>query len=76
MTNKRDRILNTLKEMMTANAPGQSGGFTSSSNPSGPTAGFDPLQTYRKTRKGIIDRRSVPPGHKRWLQSVKEIINT
>jgi hypothetical protein len=74
--NKRDRILNNLKEMMTANAPGESGGFTSSANSKGPLAGFDPLMTYRKTKKGIIDRRSVPPGHKRWLQSVKDIINT
>jgi len=73
---KRDRILNTLKEMMVANSPGQSGGFTSPSNSSGPTAGFDPLLYYKRTKKDKIDQRSVHPSHRRWLKSVKDLINT
>jgi len=35
---------------MVANAPGSSGGFSASSNPKGPTAGYDPVI-------GKIDRR-------------------
>lgn len=73
---KKDRLIKNLREIMTANAPGQSGGFTSSSSSEGPTAGFDPLLYYKKTKKDKIDQRSVPAPHRRWLRTVKEFINT
>tara|TARA_R100001082_G_C4350500_1_gene154318 strand:+ start:758 stop:1075 length:318 start_codon:yes stop_codon:yes gene_type:complete len=41
------------EEGMVANAPGQSGGFSSSSAAKGPTAGFDPVM-------GEIERRPKP----------------
>jgi hypothetical protein len=67
---KIDRIIQafrTIKEEggMIANPPGGSGGFSGSSDPKGPTAGFDP--TMGKVRKryaslGIGSR-------KRWMKS-------
>jgi len=47
------------EEGMVANPPGGSGGFSGSSNPAGPTAGFDPvmpkLDGRRKYVKKYID---------------------
>ena len=41
---KLSRIIKILREeMMTANAPGTQGGFSSSAPAKGPRAGFDPL---------------------------------
>ncbi len=49
---------------MVANAPGGSGGFSGSSDPKGPTAGFDPVMGLRR-RKG--PQIKLPPGsRKRW----------
>jgi len=46
---------------MVANAPGAQGGFSSSSDPKGPTAGFDPALKKRNQIK-------LPPGsRKRWM---------
>lgn len=71
---KIDRIINNLKEMMVANQPGESGGFTSSSNSSGPTAGFDQvLSSFRRRRNDLIDYRSVKKDHKRWLKSIENL---
>lgn len=71
---KIDRIINNLREMMVANSPGESGGFTSSSNSLGPTAGFDQiLSTYRRRKNNSIDMRSVPPEHRRWLKTDRKI---
>ena len=50
---------------MVANAPGVSGGFSGSSDPKGPTAGFDPVMGLTKRKKyaslGIGSR-------KRWMK--------
>lgn len=66
---KRDRIIQLIREMMVANSPGSSGGF--SANPpedmKNSVAGFDPiLGIFRRTRKGKIDRR-VKALYKRWI---------
>lgn len=73
---KRDRIINMIREMMVANAPGESGGFSAKSPAAGPTAGFDPLMgigTFRRTRSGSYDLR-VPKQYKRWLSSMGKFL--
>lgn len=51
---------------MVANPPGTSGGFSSSSDSKGPTAGFDPVMGMRR-RKG--PQIKLPPGsRKRWMK--------
>ena len=56
----------SLNEMMTGNAVGQSGGFSSKSDDAGPVAGYD-----KKLKKPTILARGLMPGaRKRW--SVKE----
>jgi len=48
---KLDRIIQIIREnMMVANAPGESGGFSGSANPKGP-AGFDPVMGGMERRK-------------------------
>ena len=63
---KIDRIIEIIREMMVANAPGGSGGFSGSSDPKGPTAGFDPVMGLSKRKKyaslGIGSR-------KRWIKN-------
>lgn len=53
--------------MMTANPPGQSGGFTSSSTDN---AGFDTIMKFRKTRRNMF-RRSGP----KILENVNNVLN-
>ena len=69
---KLDRILQIIREnMMTANAPGESGGFSGSANPKGPVAGFDPVmgKTARRKKKYI----KLPAGsRKRWIKKKKD----
>lgn len=71
---KIDRIIEAfrnykyLKEMMVANAPGSQGGFSSSSDSKGPTAGFDP--TMKKMKKPQI--KLGPGSRKRWLDFLKK----
>ena len=66
---KLDRILQIIREnMMVANAPGESGGFSGSANPKGPVAGFDPVmgKTARRKKKKYI---KLPAGsRKRWIK--------
>jgi hypothetical protein len=64
---KVDRIINTIREMMTANPPGQSGGFTSSSPAEGPTAGFDSILKRRMTKRNKPDLRYISPKYRRWI---------
>ena len=52
------------EEGMVANAPGQSGGFSSSSPATGPTAGYDPTLKFdgrnkyvKKAIKDLMDRK-------------------
>ena len=50
-----DRIIAIVREeMMTANAPGGSGGFSGSADPKGPRAGFDPVMKKPISRKNTI----------------------
>jgi len=62
-----DKFIQMIREQMVANAPGESGGFSGSANPKGPTAGFDPMMgmTRRKYAKGGIGSR------KKWLDYLK-----
>lgn len=61
---KIDRIINAFRSAMytefsvneeeiVANPPGGSGGFGGSSNPSGPTAGYDPVMKIDGRRKNV-----------------------
>jgi hypothetical protein len=62
---KLDRIISIIREQMTGNAPGASGGFSGSADPKGPVAGFDPVMSFRR-RKG--PQIKLPPGsRKRWM---------
>lgn len=72
---KIDRIIDAFRsamynefsvneEGMVANPPGGSGGFSSSSNPTGPTAGYDPVMKLdgrnkyvKKYINGLLKRR-------------------
>lgn len=47
---KIDRIIEIIRESMVANAPGQSGAFSSSSPAEGPTAGSDVPIDFRRKR--------------------------
>jgi hypothetical protein len=62
---KIDKIIQMIREQMVANAPGGSGGFSGSSDPKGPTAGFDPVMGMTRRKKyaslGIGSR-------KRWMK--------
>jgi hypothetical protein len=62
---KLDRIISILREQMVANAPGTQGGFSGSSDPKGPTAGFDPVMGMTKRKRyaslGVGSR-------KRWMK--------
>ena len=62
---KLERIISIIREeMMTANPPGGSGGFSGSADPKGPTAGFDPVMGLARRKKyaslGVGSR-------KRWM---------
>lgn len=73
---KTDRIIDNIREMMTANSPSQSGGFGSNASPSGPNAGFDPVLNFvRRKRNNGVDLRTVKPDYRRWLKSVEDITN-
>ena len=50
-----DRIIAIVREeMMTANPPGGSGGFSGSADPKGPRAGFDPVMKKVGRRKKTV----------------------
>jgi hypothetical protein len=59
-------IIRNLKEDggMVANAPGAQGGFGGSSDPKGPTAGFDPVMGTQRRKKPIFLGRG---SRKNWL---------
>lgn len=65
-----DKVISIIKEMMVANSPGTSGGFSSASNAEGPTSGFDPLLQFRKNSK--VDFRRVPKNYKTWVNSLNK----
>lgn len=68
--NRLDKIINIIRENMTANPPGQSGGFSSSGDQK--TAGFDPVIgfTRRKKNPDLIDGRTVNKKYSKWLRSL------
>jgi len=66
--NKTDRIIQIIREMMVANAAGTQGGFSGSSDPQGPVAGFDPVSKF--VRRGKVDYRKVPKDYKKWIKSL------
>ena len=50
-----DKIISFFREeMMTANPPGGSGGFSGSADAKGPRAGFDPVMKKTTRRKNTI----------------------
>ena len=64
---KLDWIIGIVREeMMTANAAGQSGGFSADSPAAGPRAGISPVMGMTKRKKLHI---KLPPGQrKRWMK--------
>ncbi len=67
-----DKIISIIKEdAMTANAPGEGGGFGGSSDQ--PTAGYDPVMGMNLTRRGKIDKRNTKVYKKKydnWLKAL------
>jgi len=61
---KLDWIISIIKEQMVANAPGAQGGFSGSSEPKGPTAGFDPVMGKPRKRYASLGMGS----RKRWMK--------
>jgi|TARA_B100000965_G_scaffold396361_1_gene411198 hypothetical protein len=50
-----DKIISIIREeMMTANPAGGSGGFSGSSDPKGPTAGYDKILKKKMSRRKTI----------------------
>jgi hypothetical protein len=61
---KLNRIIDIIREQMVTGSTGAAAGFSASSDPKGPTAGFDPLMGTKR-RKG--PQIKLPPGsRKRW----------
>ena len=58
-----EKVIGLIKEMMVANAAGSSGGFSSSADAKGPTAGFDPVI---KPKKRYIWTRGI---RKNWKKN-------
>ena len=61
---KLDRIIQIIRENMVANAPGSQGGFSSSADPKGPVAGFDPVMSKAK-------KRYMKGKRKQWLDYLR-----
>ena len=56
---KLDIIISIIREQMVANAPGGSGGFSGSTDPKGPVAGFDPVMKF--DGRSRVAKRLPPP---------------
>jgi len=86
---KIDRIIDAFRsamyhefsvneEGMVANPPGGSGGFSGSSNPAGPTAGYDPVMKIdgrRKYVKKYIDQLMKKRAKKEENKRIKSALN-
>ena len=60
-------IRNLNEEMMVANSPGSSGGFSAGSDPSGPTAGIGvPMSGMISRKKTILGKGKYPGARTRW----------
>jgi hypothetical protein len=67
-----ERIISYVKEAMVANPPGQSGAFSASSKPEGPTAGNTyrlPLTLRRWNKKRYIYQKNT---RKNWTSTPKK----
>lgn len=65
-----DKVIQILREMMVANAPGTGGGFSTESDPSGPVAGRSP-----KFFGGQVMKRYAYGGknsRKNWIDYLKK----
>ena len=63
---KLDWIISIIKEQMVTGSAAGAPGFSSSADPKGPTAGFDPVMRLRR-RKG--PQIKLPPGsRRRWMK--------
>ena len=76
MDYRLSKIINIVRslneEMMTANAPGTSGGFGSNPSKSG-VDGFDPVMKGTMRRRTILGKGKYPGARKRWgLKSKKK----
>ena len=69
MDYRLSKIINIVRslneEMMTANAPGTSGGFGSNPSKSG-VDGFDPVMKGKIRRRTILGKGKYPGARKRW----------
>lgn len=77
---KADKIINIVRNLkeqmasggMTTGSSSGSPGFSGSTDPKGPVAGYDPLMGFKnKNKKDIVDFRRVPLGYKKWVKSLK-----
>ena len=69
MDYRLSKIINIVRslneEMMTANAPGTSGGFVSNPSKSG-VDGFDPVMKGTMRRRTVLAKGKMPGARKRW----------
>ena len=69
MDYRLSKIINIVRslneEMMTANAPGTSGGFGSNPSKSG-VDGFDPVMKGPMRRRTVLAKGKMPGSRKRW----------
>lgn len=71
--NKIDKVINYFRNLREEGPTMSSGngGFTGSSRPEGPTAGFDPILGMRKRKNNEVDLRTVDSKLRRWIKSIK-----
>ena len=63
---KLDKIIEIIREQMVTGSTANSPGFSNTTDPKGPTAGFDPVMGLQR-RKG--PQIKLPPGsRKRWIK--------
>jgi|TARA_B100000085_G_C18353117_1_gene435194 hypothetical protein len=63
-----NKVTQLIREMMVGNAPGTQGGFSQSSDPKGPTAGYDKKLGKVRKRYTYAGRGS----RKNWLDYLKQ----
>ena len=63
---KLNRIIDIIREQMVTGSTAGSPGFSSSADPKGPTAGFDPLVGFTKRKGPQI--KLQPGSRKRWMK--------
>jgi hypothetical protein len=69
---KIDRVIKIIRENMVANAPGEQGGFSSSSPDEGPVAGRSP-KMFLLARKFVKNYAKGGSGsRKKWLDYLKK----